>query len=288
MKRTTRQEKAQETLRIIEQGFYTVDDTDISVKDEISKSINDTLLYRSDEFESVLASADEKLKGLDYETLIAVENTTVLQGAAQLQQREGKTGCLNFASAKNPGGGFLGGAMAQEESLALSSALYPTLTKHFEMYEYNRGRSTYLYSDCMIYSPDVAVFRNDDGELTNDFLTLSFVTSPAVNIGAMKNNRPEEMELAEAAMLQRMDRVLALMVHHDIDHLLLGAWGCGVFQNDPNDIAGYFAHYLMPGGKYSRAFKSVLFAVLDRSKTGDNINAFREHFSLERSLNKQE
>jgi uncharacterized protein (TIGR02452 family) len=200
----------------------------------------------------------------------------VLEAAAALAQTGDRVGCLNFASAKNPGGGFLGGAQAQEESLALSSALYPTLMKHFEMYEYNRNRSTYLYSNYMIYSPEVAVFRNDDGELLADPYSLSFVTSPAVNIGAMKNNRLEELVQAEAVMLDRMDKVLALFVHHGIEHLLLGAWGCGVFQNDPADIARYFASFLLEGGKYSRCFRSVTFAVLDRSKEGRNISVFED------------
>ncbi|RYZ13627.1 MAG: TIGR02452 family protein, partial [Sphingobacteriales bacterium] len=62
---------------------------------------------------------------------------------------------------------------------------------------------------------------------------------------------------------------------------LLGAWGCGVFQNNPADIARYFAHFLLNDGKYSKAFKSVLFAVFDRSRDGSNINVFREYFSGE-------
>ena len=37
---------------------------------------------------------------------------------------EGKTAILNFASYKNPGGGFLSGSRAQEESLCHSSFLH--------------------------------------------------------------------------------------------------------------------------------------------------------------------
>ncbi|MFR3753045.1 MAG: TIGR02452 family protein [Enterocloster sp.] len=67
---------------------------------------------------------------------------------------------LNFASAKNPGGGFINGAMAQEESLAASSCLYKTLTAHETYYRMNRACSTMIYTDHAIFSPDVVFFRD--------------------------------------------------------------------------------------------------------------------------------
>jgi len=279
MKKTTRAEKAQETLAIIDQGFYDVNGQRIDVKDDITYAVSNSQLYRSDEFDALLQDVTAKSAALKYHTKIKVINSTVLEAAAESAQQDERVGCLNFASAKNPGGGFLGGALAQEESLALSSALYATLTKHFEMYEYNRSRPTLLYSDHMIWSPETVVFRNDDGHLLADPYKMSFITSPAVNVGAIKNNRPEEMMHTEETMLRRMDKVLALFVHHNIKHLLLGAWGCGVFRNDPKDIARYFSFYLLNGGKYSQCFKSVVFAVLDKSKDGSNIAAFNSAFA---------
>lgn len=276
MKRNTRAEKARETIQIIEQGSYTVDDKVIEIKRELAASLAGTHLYRDDAFDDMWEQVAVVINSRNYKTAIQVENMTVLKAAAAMTGQGFRTGCLNFASAKNPGGGFLGGAQAQEESLALSSALYPTLMKHFDMYEYNRSRSTFLYSDQMIYSPDVLVFRDDEGTLLEEGYTMSFVTSPAVNIGAMKQNRPEELLLAKETMLRRMDKVLALFAYHNIEHLLLGAWGCGVFQNDPADVAAYFGSFLLPGGKYSRCFKSVVFAVWDRSKDGHNIQAFEQ------------
>jgi uncharacterized protein (TIGR02452 family) len=279
MKRNTRADKAQETLKIIEDGYYNVDQKQVVLRDSIKQSVDGSRLIRAQEFGSVLKDADDKLATLHFQTIISIENTTVLKAAQHLALQGGTVGCLNFASAKNPGGGFLGGAQAQEESLALSSALYPTLLKHIEMYEYNRGRSTFLYSDYMIYSPNVMVFRNDDGDVLEAPYQISFVTSPAVNIGAMKTNRPQELELAEKTMMQRMDKVLALFVHQNTEHLLLGAWGCGVFQNRASNVAKYFVHYLLNDGKYSKAFKTVTFAVLDRSKDGQNIKTFNDAFA---------
>lgn len=146
------------------------------------------------------------------------------------------------------------------------------------MYQYNRGRKTLLYSDYMIYTPEVPFFRNDDGELLEHSYVMNVITSPAVNVGAIKVNRPHEMEQVHETMLARMDKVLTVFVEHNVQHLLLGAWGCGVFQNKAEDVAGYFKHYLGTGGKYEKAFKTIVFAVLDRNEDGKNITAFKNAF----------
>ncbi|MFB6456630.1 TIGR02452 family protein [Chitinophaga sp. Hz27] len=280
MKKSTRVEKAKETLKIIEQGTYQVSDTTVDVKKQITYSIQNSYLYKPATLDELLINLEAKIATLDYDTTIAVVNNTVLEAGSRLALKNEKIGCLNFASAKNPGGGFLGGAVAQEESLALSSSLYGSLTANFAMYEHNRSQPTLLYSDMMIWSPEVVMFRDDNGNLLAKPYNMSIVTSPAVNAGAIRNNRPYELEDAPAVMMARTDKVLGLMLHHGMEHLLLGAWGCGVFRNDPNDVAAYFASFLKPGAKYGRCFKSVVFAVLDRSEDGKNVTAFEKAFEL--------
>ena len=90
---------------------------------------------------------------------------------------------LNFASAKNPGGGFINGAMAQEESLAASSCLYKTLTAHETYYKMNRACSTMIYTDHAIFSPDVVFFRDGRFGLLKEPVEASVLTLPAVNMG---------------------------------------------------------------------------------------------------------
>lgn len=278
--RNKRAVTAEETLKILEQGWYTSDNKSITIKEAIDYSVEYAKLIRPNGFDEILESANSKLNNLDFDTNIEVKNCTVLEALAQLTQINTSVGCLNFASAKNPGGGFLGGAQAQEESLSRASALYPSLLKHFEMYEYNRSQNTYLYSDYMIYSPEVLVFRDDNDTLLDNSYKVSFITSPAVNVGAMKQNNISELDSVEQTMLQRMDKVLAIFVANGIENLVLGAWGCGVFQNEPKDIAQYFAHYLTNDGKYSKTFKNILFAVLDRSAAQENIVAFEKTFEI--------
>lgn len=278
--RNKRVESTQQTLDIINQKFYIIDNEKIDLSETIGQSIKNTALYTPEFFSCGLNTIDNEISKRNFTTNISVKNCTTMEAAEELLTEGGKTGCLNFASAKNPGGGFLGGAQAQEESLARASALYPTQMKYFsEVYEYNRSQNNYLYSDYMIYSPDVIFFKDDRDELLAKPYLLDILTSPTVNIGAMEqNNRPDEKAKAEQVMMIRMDKLLSVFVLQGADNLILGAWGCGVFRNHPEDIARYFAHYLLNGGKYAKCFNNIIFAVLDASKKQENIQAFTQTF----------
>jgi len=277
--RNTRIESAKQTLQIIKDKQYTIHNKVVNLADKIDYSVSNTGLYTSEALGEIQLSVDKNLINENRETVIKVENSTSMQAAERLVS-SGKTGCLNFASAKNPGGGFMSGAQAQEESLARASALYPSQIKFYdEMYEYNRKRNTYLYSDRMIYSPAVCFFKDDNDNLLPEAYCMDIVTSPAVNIGAMYQNRKtEEIPLVKETMLRRIDKILALFYTNGVKHLILGAWGCGVFRNNPEDIAGYFAHYIKKGGKYGNCFDTVVFAVYDNSKKQENISAFEKVF----------
>ena len=104
-------------------------------------------------------------------------------------ERVARVVALNFASAKNPGGGFLGGAKAQEEDLARSSALYACMRDQRAYYDANRHEPSLLYTDHMIYSPDVPFFRDDRLRFLEDPFLLSILTAPAPN--AASNERRE-------------------------------------------------------------------------------------------------
>jgi uncharacterized protein (TIGR02452 family) len=277
--RNYRAQKAKETLQIIERGYYTVNGKRIDIARFIQQSVDKTQLYSPDDWDDLQPEVQQAIAGRNFQTRITVQNCTSIEAVKQLPATNGKIACLNFASAKNPGGGFLSGAQAQEESLARNSALYPTLTKfQKEMYDYNRMRTTYLYSDYMIYSPDVAFFKNDADELLPQPFLLDILTSPAVNVGAMMQNKPEELAQAKPTMLSRIDKILSVFVLQKIEKVILGAWGCGVFRNKPEDVAAYFAHYLKPESKYGKCFPEIVFAVFDRSRNQENIRAFEDVF----------
>jgi uncharacterized protein (TIGR02452 family) len=209
-----------------------------------------------------------------------VERESTLSAARRLVVDHGKTGvlCLNFASAKNPGGGFLGGSQAQEESLARSSALYASLCTQNGYYEANRACGTALYTDHMILSRDVPIFRDEAGQLLAEPYLLTILTAPAVNAGAITKNKPQNEELILPTMASRIAKVLAVAAHAGYSHLILGAWGCGVFRNDANDVAELFASVLLGEGPFAHCFQSVTFAVLDTTPDEQFVGPFQCRF----------
>jgi uncharacterized protein (TIGR02452 family) len=150
---------------------------------------------------------------------------------------------------------------AQEESIARSSALYPCQSAAGEFYTFHRRQGDLRYSDRVIYSPRVPVFRADDGALLEEPCTMSFLTAAAPNLGAVVTSQPEAAGSVPGVLAARTARVLAVAAAHGHRRLVLGAWGCGVFRNDPDVVAEAFARQL---ARAQGHFDHVVFAVLDR------------------------
>jgi uncharacterized protein (TIGR02452 family) len=181
---------------------------------------------------------------------------------------------LNFASATHPGGGFLSGARAQEEYLARSSGLYACL-KDNPMYEFHRSNYDPLYSNYAIYSPQVPVFRSDDGLLLEEPYCVSIITSPAVNASKLDPGRRREIK---PAMWRRILKILSIGIMHGHDSIVLGAWGCGAFGNDSSEIARLFKDALEVNLK--GAYRRVIFAIVDWSPEKRFIGPFQHVFEV--------
>jgi uncharacterized protein (TIGR02452 family) len=182
---------------------------------------------------------------------------------------------LNFASATHPGGGFLTGSRAQEESLARSSGLYACLDGQ-PMYAFHQGRRDPLYTSYALYSPDVPVFRTDDGTLLEEPWRCSFITAAAVNAKAVLQRDPSRRPEIRQAMRERIHKVLAIATVHGHDTLVLGAWGCGAFGNDAEEIAELFREALAE--RFVGVFATVVFAVTDWSRERHFIGPFVRAF----------
>lgn len=275
MKRSTRMELAKQTVEIVERGSYrSASGYVIDIAPTVGACLAATRFFPPEELEQIrrqiLASPAEGIA-----TQFEVVNETTLAGVARLLSDGQKpVVALNFASAKNPGGGFLNGSQAQEESLARSSALHASLLRAWTFYERHRAASSLLYSDAMILSPGCPVFRDDDGTLIEKPHLASFITSAAPNAGAAANNRPEEIPLIPEAFHRRSEYVLALAASRGYKHLVLGAWGCGVFRNDPHVVAAAFVNHLQRGAWMGR-FERVVFSVLDTSPAQETLAAFQ-------------
>ncbi|MET8572384.1 TIGR02452 family protein [Streptomyces sp. NPDC004783] len=205
-------------------------------------------------------------------TVVEVTGESSLEAARRLG---GEVAVLNFASARNPGGGYLNGAQAQEEALCRASALYTCLLRARAFYDHHRAHRDPFYTDRVIHSPAVPVFRDDRGVLLERPYTAGFLTAAAPNAGVVARTAPQRTGELGAALAER---VLETAAAHGYRRLVLGAWGCGVFRNDPAQVAGAFRALLGPGGRFAPAFERVTFGILDRTPGGTVRSAFERAF----------
>jgi uncharacterized protein (TIGR02452 family) len=248
---------ARETVEIAERGSYSTPAGEVSI--DVAPAVAGTRLYLPGDELSLPQQGD--LPQVD------VTNESTSDATRRLG---GDVAALVFASARNPGGGFLNGAQAQEESVARSSALYPCLLAAGDFYRHHRAHEDLTYTDRVIYSPRVPVFRDDKGNLLPEPYPVSFLTAAAPNRSAIARNQPEREHGIPAALRQRAIRVLHVAAVHGHRRLVLGAWGCGVFGNDPATVAQTFRAAL----RDNRYFDHVVFAVLDRQKGAPTFSAF--------------
>ena len=280
MKRTFRAELAQETLNILQRGSYLcAEGTSIQLDDLQIDAVAQTTIHTPAGLEAKLAAVlDSPLRGVA--AALEVTGETTLEAARRLVVEEGcgDVVALNFASARNPGGGFLKGSQAQEESLARSSGLYPCLLTQQTYYSVHRRQPSGFYTDHMIHSPGVPVIRSDAGDLLEAPYLLSFITSPAVNAGVVRSKRKQKTSQIPTVMTERTAKVLALAVSKGHETIILGAWGCGVFRNEPATIASIFREVLFGEMRFIERFKRVVFAVFDPGKKQTTRGAFDAEF----------
>lgn len=276
MNRQQRQSLAEHTIRILEEDGYELSGAGrVDFNQLTPPGQGESRLWRPDELAELAERHTPSV--LDRECEITLENTTTLAAARRLASHKDKPPlCLNFASAKNPGGGFLGGSQAQEESLARSSCLYTTLLRHEDYYRINRACRSALYTDHMIVSERVPVFRDDEGALLPRPYHAGFITAPAPNAGAASERDAPDLI---PTLRRRARMVLCLADHIGARDLVLGAWGCGVFRNEPALVAQIFAQHLLPGGDFARSFERVNFAVLDATPQRSIITPFSAAFA---------
>jgi uncharacterized protein (TIGR02452 family) len=269
---------ARETIEILERGNYqNLSGELIDLRGVIADAKDRSIYY--DSFDRVFKDLNLLAQNLPSQKVeFSVVNETTLHAARQLIEIEEKRKilCLNFASAMSPGGGFLSGSQAQEESLARATTLYPCLAQMNQLYEINRQLNSPLFTDNMVYSPDVSVFRDDDDILLDKPFCISILTTPAVRANAVVE--PEQIERIQQVMFDRTEKLLSIAAIHDYKVLVLGAWGCGVFGNSPTQVAQDFYHHLVENPLLNKCFTKVVFAVLDRSADESVITPFRKIF----------
>ncbi len=297
MKNTNRQIRldiANNTLKILNEGVYENKKGErINIDGSLKIAISNSLLFKENDFLYWNKKRDELfLTNQKNHTHFEVTTETSIEACLKLKKESinDKILCLNFASAVSEGGGFLKGAVGQEESLARVSGLYPCLTKfHTEFYQKNRSESHYYTSD-IIYSPNVPIISNDKGELLDSFCEISFLTSPAVHLGRIhrynfwnlltfnSKNLYNDQKYT-TIMLQRLEYILTLAYLQNYKTLVLGAWGCGVFKNNPEKIVTFFDKYLKKDGIFENRFEKIVFAIFDKDQKTKNFEIFDKFFN---------
>lgn len=237
-------------------------------------------------FETHLFTPEELAKLAEYKPKYA--------GAPRIRVAEGKTGnaaralkreaggdrvaLLNFASARNPGGGYKRGARAQEEDLCRCSNLYPSLLEQPEYYSANKSARSLLYTDNIIYSHGVTFFRDDNYKLLEEPVELDVITAPAPNAGELLRRGHTHQEI-ETVVRRRAGYVLAVAAHARAANLVLGAWGCGVFRNDPDIVADAFGAWFSHR-RFAGCFRDVLFAIYAAGLPGQvSLEVFKRRFT---------
>ncbi|OON66915.1 TIGR02452 family protein [Hymenobacter sp. CRA2] len=272
MNREHRQQLARLTLDALQQGHYqTASGRVVSIEAWQHAAHHGSLLYRPADADALGQELGSAISDAP-PAAVRVYHATTLEAAAALSGEFARVGVLNFASARNPGGGFLGGSQAQEESLARSSGLYPCIAQFGELYQHNAHLNG-LYSDYLIYSPGVPVIRHDAGQWLEQPYRIDVITAPAVNAGALRRNHPELLSELVPTMRRRIRLVLGAAVRHGCEALVLGAWGCGVFGNEPAQVAQLFAEVLQEPGIRGQ-FRRIDFAVFDPEPPQSALQAF--------------
>jgi len=190
------------------------------------------------------------------QTLVSVVNTTTQAAARVLREHGHSVLALNFANGTNPGGWFLDGGRTQEEALCRDSLLFGTLVGH-EMYDVHKTMPYEDASDWCIVSRGVPFIRDENSDLVAYPWVCDVVTCAAPISSPYRDAYCREL------FRKRIHRLLEVAASLGYTGLVLGAWGCGMFGNDPTSTALVFRELLE--GEFLGCFGEVVFAVTDWS-----------------------
>ena len=278
----SRRRIADETLAAIERGEVQLQGSTYQLREVISHSIENTLFFPPESTLATWSTATPTSRSAFPGQLELCEGSTLQRARALLHELNtnaavnadgpGRVGVLSFASATKPGGGFLTGAQAQEESLARASTLYaslvtPTAAQFHQLHKKDRRGGFYTHS--MIFSPSVLVLRDDTGAWVPPY-QIEVVTSAAVNAGVVRQHAgdslgPDTVARIEGTMRERMARILFLFEQRGLRNIVLGSFGTGVFRNDIAMVADIWFDLLAEdGARFAHSFDRVVFGIIDR------------------------
>ena len=230
--------------------------------------------------ESAIISISDVPKA-DKPANIIVSQLRSFEAAAQYIGK--RTAVLNFASATNPGGGVEKGASAQEECLCRVSTLYPCLADQkmrASFYTPHRKNGNTLHNDDIIYTPKVLIIKDDDHNMLATPFLVDVISCAAPNLREKPNNAynsgdGNKVQISDNELLalheKRARKIFASAIANGVEVLILGAFGCGAFQNDPHIVAQAYKNVLPDFAHY---FHTIEFAIFCNAKNIENYQVF--------------
>ena len=212
---------------------------------------------------------------------IIVSRLRSFEAAAQYIGK--RTAVLNFASATNPGGGVEKGASAQEECLCRVSTLYPCLVDQkmrASFYTPHRKNGNALHNDDIIYTPKVLIIKDDDHNMLATPFLVDVISCAAPNLRERPSNQYNtgdtiKVQISDNELLvlheKRARKIFSSAIANGVEILILGAFGCGAFQNDPHIVAQAYKNVLPD---YAHYFHTIEFAIFCNAKNIENYQVF--------------
>lgn len=223
----------------------------------------------------------------DKEAEIIVSKKRSYEAAAAYK---GKKVCVhNFASATNPGGGVTKGSTAQEECLCRCSTLYFNLNvadMWNGFYTPHRDAQDPIHNDDCIYTPEVVVFKSDTAMPKllpeKEWYKVDVITCAAPNLRLKPGNAmnvgdgAKMAKIGDKALLElhekRLSRILDIAAAAGDEVVILGAFGCGAFENNPEVVVRAAKNVI---GKYKKHFETIEFAVYCSPRDERNYEIFK-------------
>lgn len=261
----------------------------INEDDDLARSIpfakKNTMVYYEDDYPDFDYSATKDMK-------ITVSGDRSFQAAMRLHKEnpDAKIAVMNFANAFHPGGGVKSGMSAQEECLCRTSTLYPLLDRmslRNTYYQHHYDLNTPKATDSLIYTEGVIICKTDEDMPKRmpkeDWVTVDVITIAAPDLRTKSNaNIPlvsngTYMNNAELLgyHVKRAIHMLTCAAAKKADILVLGAFGCGAFQNDPEVVARAFKTALQ---EFPKVFEQIEFAVYCPPGGSKNYDVFSKTF----------
>lgn len=241
---------------------------DLLYSDNIKKSINGTMIWGAGTPKDLLCVDRSKNTKIHVEDMCSV--TALFETLSNTNYS--RIALLNFASYEKPGGRFMEGSTAQEEALCHESFLYNVLRAFIDDF-YTPNHATLnngLYTDNILYTPDIYFSRGENG------ITCDVITCAAPNKGvAMRYVKAVSHEYMNV-LHSRIDSILYTAYANQVECLILGAFGCGEFQNSPLDVSMTFKELLSE--KYRNVFDEVIFPIPQKPKN-KNFSVFNTVFN---------